>query len=263
MKFFENYYPTATPIEAVSREQFLNEVREIAKEDPTREISILHGRDEAGQDCFAIVSASLGTDIGSGEEAVTAAENFNSWWDAEFDDDVTEYEDRDLDDEVIAIAFSGTMFGVVERSDYIKRFLGLDPYRASEDEIEAAEDAGDGFIACESAREAYNATSFWNFNRRLCLVHMMMESDSRYAAEAEELYSDLKALWVDQIVAGVEGKLNPEANQTAMDYESWCDYYAACACNEVNDFSEVDIPARDAKDGKAFTIWFEAPEELA
>ena len=91
MKFFENYYPTASAVEAVSREAFLANIREITKEDPTREISILHGRDEAGQDCFAIVSESLGTDIGFGEEAITSAEHFDSWWDAEWDDEVSEY----------------------------------------------------------------------------------------------------------------------------------------------------------------------------
>lgn len=169
-----------------------------------------------------------------------------------------------LDDVVIAIGFANKSVEVFTRRDYIDYFLHLDPDRASDEEIEEAEDAGDGFMACESVREAYNAMSRWSFDTRIGVITRLMDSNygDDFLEEAEEVYSDLRALWVDQVIAGVEGKLNPEANETEMDYEPWCDYYAACACNEVNDFAEVDIPARDAKDGKAFTIWFEAPEEL-
>lgn len=166
-----------------------------------------------------------------------------------------------LDDEVIAIAFAGRDSEVISRRDYIKRFLGLDPARASEYEIEKAEDSGD-FMACESVRKAYNATWCWDFDIRIGFIKDMMDGETQYADEAEEVYSDLRALWVDQVIAGVEGKLNPEANETGLPYDEWCDHYAACACDEVDDFSEVDIPARHAKGGKAFTIWFKAPEEL-
>ena len=117
-------------------------------------------------------------------------------------------------------------------------------------------------MACESVRKAYNAMSRWSFDTRIGLIKDIMDGETLYPAEAEDVYFDLRALWVDQIIAGVEGKLNPDANKTGLPYDEWCAHYGACASDEVDDFSEVDIPARHAKDGKAFTIWFEAPEEL-
>ena len=176
-------------------------------------------------------------------------------------EDAYEHFER-LEDIVIAIGFYDKRVKVTSRYEYIDFFLVLDPDRATKEEIERAENKGSGFRAYESVREAYNAMRRWDFSRRIASVKKIMDGDSKYTAEAEDVYFDLRALWVDQIIAGVEGKLNPEANKTGLPYDEWCGHYAACACDEVDDFSEVDIPARHAKDGKAFTVWFKAPEEL-
>lgn len=168
---------------------------------------------------------------------------------------------QSLNDEVIVLNLWQRTCQVTSREDYIHRVLGLNAELATDDEIVEAE--GDNFMMFYNLKVAYEQMAgLGRFNIEGFLVELM-DSETNYSCEASELYETLKDAWQDQVIAKVANRLNPEANHTdIVDYDRWCKHYAVCACCEVDDFDDIEVPAQHAKDGKAFTISFEWPEEI-